>query len=482
MPLISGLEARGAEVYLRDHHGDNPRDAATVAACRERLGARAVISTRAAHPACSGLIQAGEFRDDIVVADADQDGLTAALKALGVTYPELDQDAAVLDGPMAGKTAGALSPLGFRLVRAWGALPPFGAPGRDRVMAEIVFVFALAAQGMGEGMTSLDRLAAEFEEKVGAAKTLALRIEELAPGVSYLDSVGAPAHDQPTLTGLLEVGAVVTVLRKQDGPIAGKPGGFGSQVSLARTKAGEAAGINLADLVPADWARGPVEGVISNTPFLLHLSPARWEEFRPLLLAAVAPEEVVKLTTSVICGAFAPQGIGSRVIDPASFQAALVAALESYDSAGDKVPGQHLAVLPETSFGTVSAGVGPRSGNPEDYVLRAHRGEVGAYLRRSCAAMVEGLSVVVYTADAYLADPQVGEIPGEVDRVRQSGASHVIVAVLASAGPRPPLGLARFIKNLAGGNKEALAWSADEIRAKAGDASQYWDAWSVVAD
>jgi hypothetical protein len=46
------------------------------------------------------MLQAGEFDwVDVIVADKDADGLLATMKALGVTYPELNADAAILDGP-----------------------------------------------------------------------------------------------------------------------------------------------------------------------------------------------------------------------------------------------------------------------------------------------------------------------------------------------------------------------------------------------
>ncbi len=284
--LVQALESGGATVHLRDHHADADRDGSNVAAVRALLGERAVVKTREEHPACSSLVEKGEFAYAIVIADADQDGLTAALKAIGVTYPQLDEDAAVLDGPIAGKTVEALSPLGFRLVRAWGALPPFGAPNRDEVLGLIAFAFAQTVNGDEEqGGRMLNEYAQEYECRVEVARELALRIEDLAPGVRSLDVRGASAYDQPTLTSLLDQGALVTVLIKSDGPI-GKLAG--AQVSLARTKLGETAWIDLAKLVPSDWPRGLEAGVISNTPFLLHLSPARWEEFKPILFTAVA--------------------------------------------------------------------------------------------------------------------------------------------------------------------------------------------------
>lgn len=298
VPLVEGLIEAGAEVHLRDHHADADRDGTTVARVREILGDRAVYATRAEHPACSTMVQEGEFRGDIVVADADQDGVTAGLKAIGYVWESLDADAAVFDGPASGKTKEALSSFGFLIVRAWGALPLFGVPGRDQVFRDLVDGISWGAMVSSAGLVDAEQysadaweqlggLAEEYERKVGVAKDLAGRSEVLFPGVRMLDVRGAPAFDQPALAGLLDRGVAVTVLIKGDGPIAKATG---AQVSLARTKDGETAGINLASLVPSDWARGPEAGVISNTPFLLHLSLERWAEFRLILEGALARE------------------------------------------------------------------------------------------------------------------------------------------------------------------------------------------------
>ncbi len=285
VPLIDGLMTAGAEVYLRDHHGDADRDGSTVARCREVLADRAVVSTRAADPACASLVGLGEFRNDIVVADADQDGVTAALKAIGISYPELDQDAAVLDGPAASKTQEALSSLGFAFVRAWGAIPAFGAPNRDKVFVDVVGALASAASGDQSGIESLGRLAAEYERKVEESKSLASTATEPFAGFRIVSVPQGAEYDPPTLASAMDTGVKVSARVVSTGPIAKT---FGAQVSLARTKQGETAGVDLAKLVPIDWARGPEQGVISNTPFLLHLSPEKWEAFRPILLSAVA--------------------------------------------------------------------------------------------------------------------------------------------------------------------------------------------------
>lgn len=189
---------------------------------------------------------------------------------------------------------------------------------------------------------------------------------------------------------------------------------------------------------------------------------------------------------SNVCSAFADRTIGTKVLDREAFFALLDAALEHYDTSDDRVPGQHYIVLPPEATTCVSAGVGYRTDNPNDYILRSHRGRVNAYLKRERLAQVSSVAVVVYTRGAYLADSDASTDPLEADfegtRIRDSVATHVIVAVLASAGPPSPLTPYRFAANLAGGNNEALTWTADQIRAKAAEVVAYAHVWDVVAD
>lgn len=185
-----------------------------------------------------------------------------------------------------------------------------------------------------------------------------------------------------------------------------------------------------------------------------------------------------KIAASDILSAFEPQPIGTKVLDLTAFLAVASAYIEAYDFASQRVPGQGFIMCPD-AVPFVSAGVGPKSSNPNDYILREHRGVVSAYLRREHAAPVEGCALVVYTTDAYLADPDV--TPEEAARIRGLEASHVIVAVLAFAGPKSPLSPYRFVWNLAGGNREAATWSADEIRAKAKEIIDYDNVWAPVA-
>lgn len=186
----------------------------------------------------------------------------------------------------------------------------------------------------------------------------------------------------------------------------------------------------------------------------------------------------MKLAISNVCSAFGPNAVGTRVTDAGRLLEIVEAAVAAHDPTGDRVPGQMYLPLPEEAVATVSAGVGPASADPEHYVLRAHRGVVAPYLRRERAAQAESVAAVVYTAAAYNADPDVVREGGQVGEE----VSHVIVAVLASAGPKSPLTPHRLVENLAGGNREALAWSGDEIRGKAREISEYYGTWSVVAD
>jgi hypothetical protein len=190
----------------------------------------------------------------------------------------------------------------------------------------------------------------------------------------------------------------------------------------------------------------------------------------------------VKFLPANIVTAFLAQTIGTKVVDVDGFIAALAAAVQTHDFAADRVPGQGFLPLSADAFATVSCGVGKRTENASDYVVRTHRGRVNAYLKRSGAAAVESLAVVVYTKAAYLADPDVVGEADEVSRVNGSDAEYIIVAILAGAGPKPPLTPYRFVANLAGGNREAQEWTADEVRKKAIEIIEYDDVWTVVAD
>jgi len=172
--------------------------------------------------------------------------------------------------------------------------------------------------------------------------------------------------------------------------------------------------------------------------------------------------------------------IGSKVEDRAGFLAVLEEAVADHDFSADRVPGQGFVHLGESVNSFVSAGVGKRVDDPFAYVVQTHRGRCSAYLKRNYSKKVTGCAAIVYTLDAYKGDPEVSA--DEAASLKGVRATHVLVAVLAFAGPESPLSPFRFTSNLAGGNKEAQVWTADEIRAKAKEIYEYDTEWCAVAD
>jgi hypothetical protein len=189
----------------------------------------------------------------------------------------------------------------------------------------------------------------------------------------------------------------------------------------------------------------------------------------------------VTLVASNICSALnLESAIGSRVTDAVEFFRTVTPIIGAHDFTGGPVPGQAVLQVPE-AVPFVSAGVGPRSPRPEDYVLREHRGRVDAYLKREFAAKATSCAVVVYTRDAYFRDPDIS--PAEATRIDAANPTHILVALLASTSPTTsPLSPYRFVWNLAGGNREAETWTAKEIRTKALTILAYDKEWAPVAD
>ncbi|MCK9567417.1 hypothetical protein M0R72_00540 [Candidatus Pacearchaeota archaeon] len=185
---------------------------------------------------------------------------------------------------------------------------------------------------------------------------------------------------------------------------------------------------------------------------------------------------------STIVTAFDRVTIGTKVVNAGRFMDCVTLAMLGHDFGAERIPGQALIHVPK-AVPFVSGGMGRNRNNPNDYVLCSYRGKVHAYLKREFAEPVTNCHVVVYTRDAYLADPDIDEDPAEAERIRsQVYDTHILVAVLAASGVPSRLSPYRFVKNLAGGNHEALAWSGDEIRTKAREIAADVDEWSIVAD
>ena len=193
----------------------------------------------------------------------------------------------------------------------------------------------------------------------------------------------------------------------------------------------------------------------------------------------------ITLEPSHIWSAFGHFCIGSKCNDPLAFRSHLKAAIENHDTSRDRAEGQHFIVLsPEVIHDSgITAGVGRKTADVEDYVLREYRGEVKSFLQRSRALPVSFCAVIVYTKAAYLADPEgTEELRAEIEA---SEGTHFLIALLANSegvpdpAPRSPF---RLLHCLAGGNNEADSWTLEEVRDMAKASCDYSITFSVVAD
>ena len=281
---VEKLKGERFQVVFRDHHGidgepTNDREKRVVEATaklNQLLGVDCHITMRRMHPACSTLVEVGEFKDAVaIIADPDPDGLTAAMKAAGIAYPELDADAAKLDGEPQSQVTG--TPISQLLAKGMAVLPSYvvSRPKEREVAQQNLFADWLkAVSGNEAALSRLREHTIRYDEAVKVSEILAQTAVQLAPGVVLVNVVDQPLYDPGTLLALLESSPScrIVVLRKSLGPIAAV---HGVQYSLAVTKAYQSM-VNLHDLIPSTAKSDPKLGIISNVSFLLHTSEAIW--------------------------------------------------------------------------------------------------------------------------------------------------------------------------------------------------------------
>lgn len=298
LDLVGKLVAKGKKVVIRDHH-NHPYPATTreeeinklVSQLASIVDPSSILTDREQAPACSRLVGIGEFQGWTIVADPDADGLTASLKALGIVYPGLDEDAVIMDGPRADQHGGNLTPLGNLLVKGMASLPPFDPrnPSRAEMAKKELFQqFADAVQGNEESLAQLEYRVKEYDMMVHRAINLYFnKSVPISPYVRFCDVVGALPYDGATLFSKLEQGNKMTVIRKNSGPIAHKNDGVQYTIAVTRTWKEM---INLQTVLPEGFISSPEEGIISNTSFLLHLSEEKWEELKSAILDLAEPK------------------------------------------------------------------------------------------------------------------------------------------------------------------------------------------------
>ncbi len=281
---VEKLKLEGFRVVFRDHHGidgepSNDREKRVVEATsklQHLLREDCLITVRRLHPACSTLVWAGEFEDAIaIIADPDADGLTAAMKAAGISYPELDEDAAKLDGEPQSQVTG--TPISQLLAKGMAVLPSYDvSKPKEREMAQqgLFTDWVKSVCGNEAAKQRLEANTGRYDNAVSVSQALAQTAIALVPGVVLVDVADKDLFDPGTLLSLLEEDpdCRVIVLRKSLGPIAAL---HGIQYSLSVSKEYQNK-VNLHRLIPDQAKSDPDMGIISNVSFLLHTSEHVW--------------------------------------------------------------------------------------------------------------------------------------------------------------------------------------------------------------
>ena len=191
----------------------------------------------------------------------------------------------------------------------------------------------------------------------------------------------------------------------------------------------------------------------------------------------------IALFISTFCTAFELNTVGTKVTEAkrTQFLKQIESAIANTDFDKQECAGQ-ASILVNHLVHCVTSGVGVRTKNPNDYIPRLHRGQMELFLKRERAMPAENCTIIVYTRAAYLADPQVASNSEETAMIQTSNTTHVLVAVLADAGPHSTVSPHRFVQNLAGGNNQYKAWDAERIQLEASKVKAYHDLFCTVAD
>ena len=273
------------EIEWIDHHDienpSNPRDneiAQTAESIREKIGNTAVIKTRKEYPAISLLLNEGEHNSSstVVIADNDLDGFFGALKATGITFPEIDQDASTLDGPRSMQNSETLSEKSWLLVRAMSTIPTFNPKAPEisiEAKAKLFKSFAEMLQGNLESQKDLESKVSEYEKQVETAKELLKNIETIGPNTLLVDVTNAEDFNLAVIAEHMEKSAKIGIIKKSIGPIASNHGGV--QYSIAVSKKDQE-GFDIRQFLPEGFVSDIQTGIIANTPFMMHVSEDVW--------------------------------------------------------------------------------------------------------------------------------------------------------------------------------------------------------------
>lgn len=281
--VVEQLLLEGYQVIVIDHHdldGEPINDfERNLRQCAQRLHsklsrANARITTRKIAPCCLSMITEGEFKEAVIVADADADGLTSALYAVGVSYDEMPRDAALLDGPIERKLEA--SQRGLLLLKTL----LIASGEKERI--EAFSLWTEAVQGDQLARVELEKLLPAWQVRADIAKRLARSAEEIVAGVLFLDAVNQPNYDPNTLaTELAQEECVLFVVRQRQKRELTKI--LGSVAYCLETVEYERGQLSVREFLEPDY---DPSGIIVHGNFRLWVSEDRWRNFlRPALLA-----------------------------------------------------------------------------------------------------------------------------------------------------------------------------------------------------
>lgn len=288
---IEALRTEGVEVTAyRDHHyapaSSDPRDQKTAQSADKivaELGDKARFETRDQAPSCSRLVELGEAtreKIDLILHHGDTDGFLGYLKACGLAYEGMEEDADILDS-RGDETR--LTEHGKLFRDALVSVPAFDkerpeVANRAKQLLQQEFIAYLENHFSDESAAPLQEKARAAAEQAETTKELIQLIEILDGGIAFIDTTvaGKRKYNPKALGDAMEKieGVKVTAQKKSAGPLATPEL---SQVSIARLSRDMAT--DLRTYLPEGAESGVAHGRIFNTPFLLHLREDLFADF-----------------------------------------------------------------------------------------------------------------------------------------------------------------------------------------------------------
>lgn len=295
---IARLAEEGVEtVAYRDHHyapeSADKRDQETAANAQKviaQLGDKARFEERKNAPSCSRLVELGEAtreKIDLILHHSDADGFLGYLKACGVSYPRMEEDADILDSR---GDVNKLTEQGKLYKEAMVSVPAFDKARPDisnkaKQVIQQEFLAYIQSNFSEETAKPLKEKAQAALEQAQTTQELIKAIQVLEGGIAFVDTttVGKRKFDVKALGDAMEKikGVRVAAQKKSSGPLASPEK---AQISIARPAADTTTDLRV--YLPEGAQSGVEHGRIFNTPFLLHVREDLFEDFANRFKAA----------------------------------------------------------------------------------------------------------------------------------------------------------------------------------------------------